>query len=108
MNKSVIDDVFQSIYATILSVRQTFLGKGSEQIIRSIIDHTINIKSITLQPGAVKQNYQKNQTIRKGLINIQNIDDNECFKWYLVRYVNPADHNPRRITKADKGFTNKT
>ena len=30
MNKSVIDDVFQSIYPTILSVRQTFLGKGSE------------------------------------------------------------------------------
>ena len=22
----------------------------------------------------------------------------------LVRYLNPADHNPRRITKADEGF----
>ena len=41
------------------------------------------------------------------MINIQNIDDNECFKWYLVRYLNPVDHNPRRITKADKGFANK-
>ena len=35
---------------------------------------------------------------RKGLIN------NEWFKWCLVRYLNPADHNPRRITKADKDF----
>ena len=41
---------------------------------------------------------------RKGLIYIQNTDDNECFKWSLVRYLNPAGHNPRRITKGDKDF----
>ena len=41
---------------------------------------------------------------RKGLINIQNIDDNEYFRWCLVRHLNPADHNPRRIAKAGKGF----
>ena len=42
---------------------------------------------------------------RKGLINIQNIDDYEYFNWRLFRYVNLADHNPGRITKADKDFT---
>ena len=26
---------------------------------------------------------------------------NECFKWSIVRYLNPVDHNPRRTTKAD-------
>ena len=41
------------------------------------------------------------------MINIQNIDDNECFKWSIVRYLNPADHNLRRITKADKDFAKK-
>ena len=41
------------------------------------------------------------------MINIQNIDDNECFKWCLVRYLNPEDPNPRRITKADKEFAKK-
>ena len=25
----------------------------------------------------------------------------------MVRYLNPADHNPRRITKADKDFAKK-
>ena len=44
---------------------------------------------------------------RKGLINIQNIDDNECFKWSLVRYTNPAELNPRKITKANKDFAKK-
>ena len=29
------------------------------------------------------------------------------FKVGLVRYLNYADHNPRRITKADKDFAKK-
>ena len=44
---------------------------------------------------------------KKGLINIQNIDDTECFKWSSVGYLNPADRNPARTTKADKDFTKK-
>ena len=35
------------------------------------------------------------------MINIQNI---ECFKWSLVRYLNPVGRNPARITKVDKDF----
>ena len=41
---------------------------------------------------------------RKGLINIQNNNENECVKWCLVRYLNPADHYQARITKTDKNF----
>ena len=41
---------------------------------------------------------------RKELINIQNTDDNECFKWCLVRYLNPGVRNPANITKKDKNF----
>ena len=41
------------------------------------------------------------------MINVQNIDDNECFKWYLIRYVNPAYHNPVIVTKADKDLAKK-
>ena len=40
-------------------------------------------------------------------MNIKNKDDNECFKWYQVRYLNPAHHNPRRIAKANKYFAKK-
>ena len=41
------------------------------------------------------------------MINIQNINDNECFKWGIGRYLNSADHHPARITKDDKDFTKK-
>ena len=38
------------------------------------------------------------------MINIQNIDDNECFKWCSVRYLHPAVHHPTRIIRAGKVF----
>ena len=41
------------------------------------------------------------------MINIQNIDDKECFKWCLVIYLHPADHHPGIIKKADKNFAKK-
>ena len=41
------------------------------------------------------------------MVNNQNLGDNECFKWSIVRYLNPADCNLARITKADKEFAKK-
>ena len=35
------------------------------------------------------------------MITIQKIDDNVCFKWFLVGYLHPAYLNLARITKAD-------
>ena len=39
----------------------------------------------------------------KGLINIKN-DDNECFRWCHIRYLNPRDNNPQRIKKIDREY----
>ena len=41
---------------------------------------------------------------RKGLTNIQNIDDNECFKWSSVRCLNPADCNPASTAQKNEVF----
>ena len=42
-NKSEIDDVFQSVYTTVISKIQKSLGKGSSCIIDLVLDHTIII-----------------------------------------------------------------
>ena len=47
---------------------------------------------------------------KKGLINIQNINDNQCLEWctymvYMVRYVHTAGHNLRKTRKDDKDFS---
>ena len=98
--------MFQSFYTTIITNRQKSLGKGSGWIIDSVIDHTISNKykynpfatsSYIKLPGLLNHP-------RKGVINIQKFDDNECFKWCLVWYLNSADHHPARITKGDKDF----
>ena len=37
----------------------------------------------------------------KGLINIKN-KDNNCFKWYHIRFLNPTNSHPETINKKDK------
>ena len=106
INESGIDDVFQSIYTTcFISNIKKSLGKGSGWIIDSVIDHTISISQWNPLAGSSYIKLPKElDHPRKEFFNIQNIDGNECFKWCLVRYLNPADHHPPRITKADKDF----
>ena len=41
------------------------------------------------------------------MISIQNINDNECFKWCLVRYLHRADHITRGIREVDKLYVEK-
>ena len=69
------------------------------------IDHTISISKYNPLAGSSYIKLPKElDHPRKGLINIQNFDDIEFFKWCFVTYVNLSEHNPRRITNADKGF----
>ena len=82
INGSDIDNVFQSIFTTVMENIRKSLGEGSGWIIDSVPDHAISISKY----------------------NIQNNDDNVCFNWCLVRYSNPAEHNPRRIIKSNKDF----
>ena len=41
--------------------------------------------------------WYKIRPFKKGLIDTQNIDDSECFKWYLIRYLQLAYHCPARL-----------
>ena len=96
--------MLKSIYTTIIANVQKSLGKGSGWKIDSVIDHTISISKYNPLAGSSYIKLPKElDHPRKGLINIQNTDDNECFKWCLVRYLNSANHHLARITKADTG-----
>ena len=94
IHESDISDVFESIYSTVISNIQEVLGKGSSWIIEYI---TIIINYIKLR--------NKLDHSRNGLINIQNIYDNEYFRKFLVRYLHPADPKLARITKVGKDFS---
>ena len=100
-----MDDVFESICGTIISNVQNFIGKGLGWIIDSVVDHTSNISKCNPLSGSSYFKLPKESDHpKKGLINIQNINDNECFKWCLTRYLHAADQNSARITKVDNMF----
>ena len=48
-------------------------------------------------------NYLKNYKDKEGLINIKN-DDNYCFIWSYISYLNPQEKNPNRIKLTDKNY----
>ena len=94
--QSVNQSINQSIFTTIMkNIRQSSLKDS-----RWIVDSVIN----PLASSSCKKLPKELGHPRKGLIIIQNTDYIEWSKWCLVRYLNPADHNPRRITKSNKDF----
>ena len=96
---------------SILQLHQAYKNlykKAQARVTDSVIDHTIGIsKCNPLAASSYIKLSKELDHLRKGLIHVQNTDDNECFKQCLVRYLNPVDHNPRRITKVDKDFAKK-
>ena len=64
---------------------------------RLAVSHTINIsKYNTLADSRYIKLPKEQDHPSKGLTNIQNVNDNKCFKWCLVIYLHPSDHNTRR------------
>ena len=79
INENDIDDVFESIYSTIISNTQKYIEKISGLMIDSVIHHD-NIFKYNSLPGSSYIKLPKElDHPRKGLINVQNIDDHECF-----------------------------
>ena len=71
INEKDIDDVFESIYGTLISNIQKSQGKGSCWIIDWVIDHNINISKYNPLAGSNYIKFPKElDHPKKGLINI--------------------------------------
>ena len=91
INESDTDDVFESIYTTIVFNKQKYLGVGLGWIIDSVVSHLINISKYNPLAGSSYirlQLYRELYCLNKALTNIQNITDNGClkifYKWYKI------------------------
>ena len=81
----------------LLNVIAVWLSEGSGWIIVSIDDYYINTAVYDVLLGSLYiQLPAELQHLNKGLINLIN-NDNECFRWCHIRYLNPKDNNPQRI-----------
>ena len=90
--------LLDKMIARIEEVLANFQQSGSNWVFQRIIRlefHFANWKPIhgsTFIPLPVKL---KN---KKPVVNIKN-EDNQCFKWCIVRALNPVDKNPNRLNK---------
>ena len=79
----------------ILDFIDIWISEGSGWTIERIEKHFINfVKYQPLKGSSYIELPKESQHPRKGLINIQN-KDNECFRWCHIRHLNPQKKNPK-------------
>ena len=81
MKKTLMMYLNQSILQLYQAYKKS-LGKGSRWIYDSVIEHISISKHNPLTGSSYIKLPKKLDHPRKGLINIQYIEENECFKWY--------------------------
>ena len=106
INNTEIPESLQLSKQQILNLIAKWISEGPGWTIQSVDNHYLNI--VQYQPMKGSSYIELPQELRhhrKGLINIKN-EDNECFRWCHIRYLNPQDVHPERIKKIDKEYIN--
>ena len=94
-NRFKLEHAFQEILYRI----DAWINKGSGWIIESIESQYINISTHRPLVGSSYIDLPiELKHLKKGLINIKN-NDQKCFLWCHVRYINPLKEHPERIKK---------
>ena len=86
INESDTNDVFESIYTTIVFNKQKYLGVGLGWIIDSVVSHLINVSKYNPLAGRSYirlQLHPELYCLNKGFTNIENVSDNGCFTNFL-------------------------
>ena len=90
----------------LLNVIDKWVSEGLGWVIDRIDSHYINV---TLYKPLNSSSYielpMELRNSKKGLINMKN-EDEECFRWYHIRHLNPQIKYPERINKEDKKMIN--
>ena len=102
--------IYESLQASkqqILNFVAQWISEGSGWTIQSVDNHYINlVKYEPLKGSSYIQLPLELRNSAKGLINLKN-DDNECFRWCHIRYLNSQDKYPQRIKKSDRKYVDK-
>ena len=102
INETDIKLAIQASQQQILKKIAQWISEGSGWTVQSFENHYINIVNYDPLKGS---SYIKlpQELKNRGLINLQN-EDNECFRWCHIRYLNPQEKDPQRIKRTDKTF----
>ncbi|KAG1651863.1 hypothetical protein GQR58_026696 [Nymphon striatum] len=93
-----VNDLYNKKVDNVLESLATFQTRGSNWVFRSIIN--LDIHTVAYEPlkGNSYIPLPTELEMKKAIINMKNNDD-ECFKWCVIRAMNPVNVHPERITK---------
>ena len=89
----------------ILNTIDKWVSEGSGWVIDRIDSHYMNVTLYKPLNGSYIELPMELRNPKKGLINTKNKDD-ECFRWFHIRHLNPQEKDPQRIKKEDKKMIN--
>ena len=104
LNDTEIAESLQITQNQIINKIQQWISEGSAWLIQSVDGHFINVvKYQPLRGSSYIPLPKELQNSAKGIINIKNNDD-ECFRWCHIRYLNPQKKDPQRVKECDRKY----
>lgn len=104
LNETEVDNLLKVMEKEIIDRIDKWVGMGSGFIVSKIRAHTIRFYKFKALTGSSYIPLPEKLKNKKGLINIKNIEDNECFRWCHLAHLYPVDKNPQRIKKYKKNI----
>ncbi|CAB3980720.1 Gastrula zinc finger, partial [Paramuricea clavata] len=104
MNASEVEDAVRLSAERIIAKIESYQDRGSNWRVILVEKHEVDVvhfnplvgSSFIELPAPLKSNMN-------GLINIENADDDECFRWCHVRHLRPGQR-ATKITRSDRKF----
>ena len=81
----------------ILQYIANFHRRGSGWIFRKVLNMDIHLNKYEPLSGSSYISLPKTLQSKKAIINVQNKQDNECFKWAITSAIYPVEKNLTRV-----------
>ena len=93
-----VNELYDTVIDKVMENIANFQMQGSNWTFKSIIAFEIHTVAYEPLRGSSYIPLSRALATRKAIINLKNEDD-ECFRWAVLRAMNPTDKHPHRIDK---------
>ena len=99
LRKDTISEEYIDMLAEIFEKIANFQREGSGWRFRQVIHLEIHMNKYEPLSGSSYIPLPKHLQTKKAIINVQNKNDNQCFKWAITSAIYPVEKNTERLTK---------
>ena len=97
--ESDLSELFNVLTNRLIELSQQFQNQGSGWQFSKVESLDINIDPFEPLSGSSYIPLPKKIADKKAIINVKNLNDNECFKWAVTSAIYTAKNNPERLNK---------